>query len=116
MAHEELGLLQTHFGVGVAEYRTPAGLNLFMLPVVHLPEGCKPTSSPAIYVATPFMGYPSRLFFDAPVSLRSGGIPPTKTAVLLGRTVYAASIGGIPFDLPPHQAILAHLRRYTWAS
>lgn len=116
MQAEDLSLLESHFGKGVVEHRTPDGLHVYVLPTVNLPDGCTPKSSSAIYVATPFMGYPSRLFFGKPIALRSGGFPPTTTAVLLGRTLYAASIGGVPFDLPPHQAILAHLRRYTWNS
>jgi hypothetical protein len=108
---EEERALTALFGEGIREH-SEAGLRLITLPAVTLPPGCTPTTPFGIYVATPYAGYQSRLYLDAPVRLASGAIPPTTAAMLLGRTMHAASIQGIPATLPLPEAILAHIRRY----
>jgi hypothetical protein len=50
------------------------------------------------------------------VRLKSGVTPPITTEVLLGRTMYAASIQGVSSSLPIHQGVLAHLARYEQAA
>ena len=111
IAPEELKALQDLFGDGVQE-RFEAGMRLIVLPDIELAHGCSPAQSMGIYVAGECQGYQSRLFLEAPVTLRSGVTPPTAMSVLLGRPMYAASIQGISAALPTHQAVLAHLRRY----
>ena len=111
IASDDLRLLEEMFGPGVRAHRE-GELPLVVLPVVHLAEGCAPASAMAIFVATAYLGYDSRLYFEAPIRLASGTVPATTSAILLGRTMFAASIQGVPATLPPHQAILAHLRRY----
>jgi hypothetical protein len=111
MSDAELRLLENLFGKGVEE-RTQGDLHLIILPLVQLPPGCTPLRAFGIYVATPSAGYDSRLYFDSPIKLKSGVQPQTTTGVLLGRTLHAASIQGVPASLPPHQAILAHIGRY----
>jgi len=115
MSPQESAVLEELFGIGVAEH-FEADLRLIALPTVPLPEGCLPELAMGIYVPQQYMGYNTRLFFEKPVALRGGVQPPHTTAVLLGRTMYAASINGIPATLPLHQGILAHLRRYELTS
>ncbi len=115
LAPEDQRALETLFGPGVQE-QTELGLRLIVLPTVALPPGCNPNISMAIYVASTFQSYDSRLYFEAPITLASGICPPTTAAVLLGRSLYAASIQGVSPSLPPHQAILAHLERYKATS
>jgi len=115
MSPQETSILERLFGAGVAEH-FDTNIRLIVLPVVPLPTGCKPPIVTGMYVPQSFMGYDTRLFFEAPITLASGAQPAVTTAVLLGRTMYAASIRGIPMTLPLHQGILAHLRRYELAS
>jgi hypothetical protein len=112
---EEERALTALFGEGVREC-SEGGLRLITLPAVMLPLGCTPATAFGIYVATPYAGYQSRLYLDAPVRLASGVIPPTSPALLLGRTMHAASIQAIPATLPVPEAILAHIRRYQLAA
>jgi hypothetical protein len=111
MSPQESAVLEGLFGAGVTEH-FDADLRLIALPIVSLPEGCRPAIAMGIYVPQQYMGYNTRLFFEAPIVLCSGVQPPFTTAVLLGRTMFAASINGVPATLPVHQGILAHLRRY----
>jgi hypothetical protein len=106
-----LELVETAFGKGVREH-TEGGLPLVVLPNVLLPDGCRPASAMAIYVPAHYQGYDSRLFFEAPITLASGVTPATTAVLLLGRTMYAASVQGVSPSLPTYQAILAHVRRY----
>ena len=115
MSPQESAVLDALFGPGVAEHHI-ADLRLIALPSVELPEGCRPARAMAIYVPQHYMGYDTRLFFETPVVLKSGVTPAQTTSVLLGRTMYAASINGIAAALPLHQGILAHLRRYELAA
>lgn len=115
MKDDERRACRELFGEGVSE-REERGLRLVALPVVVLPPGCDPAQSSAIYVASPLGGYQTRLFLEKPVRLRSGVTPPITTEVLLGRTMYAASIQDVPATLPVHQGILAHLARYERAA
>lgn len=115
MPTEEQRVCEALFGKGVAEHQE-RGLRLVVLPAVALPAGCSPVVSFGIYVASSLGGYETRLFLEAPVRLRSGVTPPVTTEVLLGRTVYAASIQGVPASLPVHQGVLAHLTRYENAA
>jgi hypothetical protein len=115
MSDDELRILTELFGEGVAE-RTQGDLRLIILPSVTLPDGCTPQKTFGIYVASPTAGYDSRLFFDVPIKLKSSVQPQTTTLVLVGRTMHAASIQGVPSSLPPHQAILVHLNRYENAT
>lgn len=115
MSADERQVCQDLFGDGVCE-RDESGLRLIILPMVNLPAGCTPDQSMGIYVASPFAGYESRLFLEAPIRLRSGVVPQTTTQVLCGRTMYAASIQGVSASLPVHQAVLAHLSRYEEAA
>ena len=111
----QLSILKRLFGEDVRELHE-GGLHLFSLPEVPLPPGCHPVSCAGLYVASAFQGYASRLFLASQIRLASGRVPPVTALVLLGRTWYAASIGGVSPALPPHQAILAHLRRYEAAA
>lgn len=111
MAGEDQRACEALFGEGAAEHRE-RGLRLVVLPVVTLPEGCNPSRSSGIYVASALAGYDTRLFLEAPVRLRSGVTPAVTAEVLLGRTLYAASIQGVSASLPVHQGVLAHLARY----
>ena len=113
MSPQEHSVLEDLFGSGVTEI-IEAGTRLVVLPSVSLPAGCKPDSAMGIFVPQQYLGYTTRLFLDSPVTLKSGMQPATTTAVLLGRTMYAASINQVPADLPLHQGILAHLRRYEY--
>ncbi len=115
MLPQETAVLEELFGTGVAE-RYESDLRMIALPAVPLPEGCRPATAMGIYVPHQYMGYNTRLFFESPITLRSGVQPPHTVAVLLGRTMYAASINGIPANLPLHQGVLAHLRRYELAA
>lgn len=115
ISSDDLRLLKATFGDGVQSYQE-GELPLVVLPVIYLPAGCHPPNVMAIYVAKSYQGYDSRLFLESPIKLASGVIPATAQALLLGRTMYAASIQGIPATLPPHQAILAHLQRYKLAA
>ncbi|MHB1550463.1 MAG: hypothetical protein ACYCX6_04620 [Vulcanimicrobiaceae bacterium] len=111
MSDEERRACEDLFGTGVAEYQE-RGLRLIVLPTVTMPTGCDPSESSGIYVASPLGGYETRLFLERPVRLRSGAMPAITTEVLLGRTMFAASIQGVSARLPIHQAVLAHLARY----
>jgi hypothetical protein len=113
MTEQEKRLLSAHFGDAVEEYQQPAIGRLIVLPVVTLPRGCDPESSMGIFVANEYQGYPTRLFLERPVRLPSGIVPNTTQAYILGRNLYATSVRGVPASLPLHQAILAHVRRYT---
>lgn len=115
MLPQEATLLKELFGDGATE-QLEGGLRLVVLPSVTLPTGCRPQIAMGIYVPQSYMGYETRLFLEVPIVLASGAQPPTATAVLLGRIMYAASIRGVPADLPLHQGIVAHLRRYELAS
>jgi hypothetical protein len=112
---EDRRTLELLFGESVQEH-VELGLPLIVVPSVPLPSGCRPPSSMAIYIPAWFQGYTTRLFFEEPITLKSGVCPQTASTVLLGRTMYAASIQDVPADLPPHQAILAHLKRYRASS
>lgn len=114
LSPEDRRALEKLFGEGVQE-QAELSLRLIVLPAVALPPGCQPEVCMAIYVASAFQGYDSRLYLESPITLPSGNCPPTTAAVLLGRTLYAASIQGVSPSLPPHQAVLAHLQRYNKA-
>ncbi|HET9342938.1 MAG TPA: hypothetical protein VFO25_08495 [Candidatus Eremiobacteraceae bacterium] len=114
MSPQETEFLDGLFGPGVAEHYE-ADLRLIALPDVALPDGCQPARAMCIYVPQRYMGYDTRLFFQSPVVLKSGVTPAHTTAVLLGRTMYAASINGVAATLPIHQGVIAHLRRYELA-
>jgi len=111
LAVDDIAILESTFGEGVRQY-DEGGLQLVVLPRVTLPDGCRPQVAMAIYIPMSFQGYDSRLFFESPITLGSGALPTTTVTLLLGRTMYATSIQGIPPTLPAHQAILAHLKRY----
>jgi hypothetical protein len=115
MTEQEKRACEGLFGEGVSEHHEQ-GLRLVALPAIALPEGCDPAQSSGIYVASPLGGYETRLFLEKPVRLRSGAMPAITTQVLLGRTMYAASIQGVPANLPIHQGVLAHLARYENAA
>jgi hypothetical protein len=106
--------LDAAFGEGVREIHE-GGLRLFVIPKLTLPAGAVPAEAFAIYCASAHTGYQTRLFLEAPIRGANGQTPPTTTAVLCGRTMYAASFNGVPAELPPHQGILAHLRLYEAA-
>jgi hypothetical protein len=108
---QEQRALDMTFGEGIYEV-TEAGARLFVIPKLRLPVGADPSEAFAIYHASPYSGYTSRLFFEIAIKGANGSMPPVTTAVLCGRTVHAASFNGVPAELPPHQAILAHLRLY----
>jgi len=111
MTPDEARALAHLCGEGAEEFQE-SGLRLFWLPRIDLPSGCLPTPMFGVYVASPLDGYASRLFLEQPVRMADGTIPPTAARVLLGRTVHSASINNVPASLSPHQAVLAHLRRY----
>lgn len=111
MTEQEQRACEALFGVGVSEH-SERGLRLVALPSISLPSGCDPAQSSGIYVASPLGGYDTRLFLEKPVRTRTGATPAITTEVLLGRTMYAASIQGIPASLPIHQGVLAHLAVY----
>jgi hypothetical protein len=106
--------LETTFGPGVREV-FEGDARLIVVPKLTLPLGAVPREAFAIYHASPHSGYSTRLFLEVPIRGASGQTPATTTAVLCGRTLYAASFNGVPADLPPHQGILAHLRLYEAA-
>lgn len=111
MTEQEQRVCEALFGAGVSEHNE-RGLRLVSLPVISLPPGCDPLQSSGIYVASPLGGYDTRLFLEKPVRTRRGATPAITTEVLLGRTMYAASIQGIPASLPIYQGVLAHLAVY----
>jgi hypothetical protein len=115
MGESELRILRSLFGDEVAEH-SEGNLRLISLPKVTLPDGCRPDVAFGVYVASRLDGYESRIYFEHPIRLKSGAQPQTTTRVILGRTLYAASIQGVSATLPPHQAILEHLRRYEAAA
>jgi hypothetical protein len=115
MRDDERRACEKLFGEGVGEHQE-RGLRLIALPLIMLPAGCEPAQSSGIYVASPLGGYQTRLFLEKPIRLKSGVTPPITTEVLLGRTMYAASIQDVPATLPVHQGILAHLARYEKAA
>ncbi|MFZ1125730.1 MAG: hypothetical protein WAN59_11390 [Candidatus Baltobacteraceae bacterium] len=115
IASEERTVLDALFGPGVEEW-VEGGRRLIILPTVTLPKGCAPAAAFGIYVASQYGGYESRLFLDCHVRLASGATPSMTRDVLCGRTMYSASWNGVPASLPPHQAVLAHLRRYEAAA
>ena len=113
-ADEQRGLDAT-FGTGIREiYEGP--FRLFVIPRLRMPKGASPSEVFAIYCASSHTGYQTRLFLETPIRGANGQTPVTTTAVLCGRTVHAASFNGVPAELPPHQAILAHLRLYEATS
>lgn len=107
--------LETAFGAGSYEFYEGTS-RLIVIPKLRLPSGAQPEEAFAIYHASPHSGYQTRLFLEVPIRAANGQTPATTTAVLCGRTMYAASYNGVPADLPPHQGILAHLRLYEAAS
>lgn len=111
MTDDEARALTDLFGEGATELQE-SGLRLFWLPRVVLPGGCTPSPMSGVYVASPLDGYPTRLFLEQPVKMADGSVPATSCRVLLGKTLYSASINNVPASLKPHQAVLAHLRRY----
>lgn len=111
MTIAEQRALHDTFGPGATE-EFEGGLRLIVVPSIKLPDGCAPSASMAIFVASPYLSYESRLYFEAAVTMKNGFQPQTTTALLLGRTMYAASIQGIPSSLEPHQGIAAHVARY----
>jgi hypothetical protein len=112
-ADEQRGLDAT-FGTGIREIHE-GPLRLFVIPRLRMPAGASPSDVFAIYCASPHTGYQTRLFLESPIRGVNGQTPGTTTAVLCGRTLYAASFNGVPADLPPHRGILAHLRLYEAA-
>jgi hypothetical protein len=115
MTEAEQRMLDEMFGPGVTEHPFE-GRRAIALPRVVLPNGCDPGESSAIYIVGDYQGYPTRLYLETPVKLKSGAVPSTSAVVLFGRTMYAASINEVPTDLPLYQGILAHLERYALAS
>lgn len=115
MTDAEKKVLEEMFGPGVAEHLFD-GRRAIVLPRVVLPDGCDPGESSAIYIVGDYQGYSTRLYLEKPVALKSGVVPSTTAAVLIGRTMHAASINEIPATLPLHQGVLAHLERYALAS
>jgi hypothetical protein len=107
--------LETAFGAGVYEVFEGSS-RLIIVPKLRLPPGAVPEEAFAIYHASPTAGYQTRLFLEVPIRGANGQTPQTTTAVLCGRTMYAASFNGVPAQLPPHQGILAHLCLYEAAS
>lgn len=116
MTDTEKRVLDEMFGPGVAEHPFEGNKRAIALPRVVLPNGCDPGESSAIYIVGDYQNYPTRLYLEKPVKLKSGVVPSTTTAVIFGRTMYATSINEIPASLPLHQGILAHLERYALAS
>jgi hypothetical protein len=111
MTLDEARALVDLFGEGARELQE-SGMPAYWLPRVVLPAGCRPTPMAGVYVAAPLDGYLSRLFLESPVTMADGTVPGTTQRILLGRPFFAASINNIPASMPPHQAVLAHLRRY----
>jgi hypothetical protein len=112
MTVAEKMVLDEMFGSGVAEHPFE-GKRLIVLPRVVLPAGCGPSESSAIYVVGDYQGYPTRLYFEKPITLKTGFVPSTTAAVFFNRTMYAASINDVSATLPLHQGILAHVERYA---
>ena len=115
MTAEEQRALDATFGPGVREIYE-GSLRLFPIPRLRMPVGATPDEAFAIYCASPHTGYQTRLFLEVPIRGANGQTPATTTAIIGGRTMYAASFNGVPADLPPHQGILAHLRLYEKSS
>lgn len=63
-----------------------------------------------MFVRGQMNGYPTRLFFERPLAPISN--LPMHTHPFLGKVMYAHSIKDIAATIPPHEAILAHLRLY----
>lgn len=111
MTPEEIGGLRDTFGVEPEVYQEN-GVDCVVFAALKLPYGCNPAEAMAIFHRGAIGSYETRLFFDKPVSNSDGSMPNIHEQRVLGRTMFAASIRGIPANLPPHQAILAHLRMY----
>lgn len=107
MTDDEARLLTVTFGEGWTE-RTEMGLPLIDLPKLTLSNGEK---IHAVFVRAPMNGYPTRLFLERPLTPKSG--LPMHTHPFLGKVLYAHSIKDIPATIPPHEAILGHLRMYN---
>ena len=106
MTAEESRLLTVTFGEGWQE-RTEMELPLILIPELQLVSG---QTVRAVFVRAQMNGYSTRLFFDRP--LTPSASLPMHTHPFLGQVMYAHSINGISATLPPHEAILAHLRMY----
>ncbi|MFY9711655.1 MAG: hypothetical protein WA668_07865 [Candidatus Cybelea sp.] len=106
MTDDEARLLTVTFGEGWAE-RTEMGLPLIDLSELTLGSGERIR---AVFVRGQMNGYPTRLFFERPLTPISN--LPMHTHPFLGKVMYAHSIKDIAATIPPHEAILAHLRLY----
>jgi hypothetical protein len=82
------------------------------LPLIYFPEMAMPRGElvRAVFVRGPMNGYPTRLFLNR--SIQPTGSLTMHTHPFLGEVMYAHSIRDIAANLPPHVAILAHLRMY----
>jgi hypothetical protein len=111
MTEEEKFAIEATFGCEATAHEE-LGLTLIRLAKIQLPDGCTPECALAIFVRGTLNGYSTRLFFDRPILPANGKTYNQHIHPLLGRPMYAHSINSIPATLPPHQAILAHLRMY----
>jgi hypothetical protein len=114
MTDEEKSALESTFGCSVTEHQEPGlpGVPLIQLSEIMLPAGCSPDRVLVVFARGQMNGYLSRLFFEKPIIPGNGLTLQLQTQALLGRVMYVHSINQIPATLPPHQAILAHLRMY----
>jgi hypothetical protein len=110
MSEEETRLLTVTFGEGwsLVEEPTLPGVQLIDLPDLRLADG---TAVHALFVRGSMNGYPTRLFFDRQLRPKAGNLNQT-THPFRGTVMYAHSINQIAATVPPHEAILAHLRMY----
>lgn len=106
MSEQEARLLSVTFGDGWREV-TEQNLPLIEIPALRLSNG---QTVHAVFVRATMNGYPTRLFFECvlqpKVALQMHSHP------FRGKVMYAHSINSIAATLPPHEAILAHLRMY----
>lgn len=110
MTEDENRLLRVTFGDRCSLFEEPTlpGVSLIDLPTLELSDG---TVVHAVFVRGAMNGYPTRLFFDRRLQPRAGNLNLT-THPFRGTVMYAHSINEIPATVPPHEAILAHLRMY----
>lgn len=95
---------------GEVSYCEEGGYGYFLIPSLHLPDGCEPPQVDALLCPMQRDGYPSRLFFSQEIN------PPVKrnwnasNVRILERNWWAFSWKDVPSELRLIQIVLAHLR------
>ena len=91
-----------------AKQALEGGTAFFLLPELELPEAVAPRRVDALFCPTPRDGYPSRLYYAAPIQNPPSQFRNVRTSHVLGRTWYACS-WRVRSGLRLVQAVRAHL-------